>query len=68
MNLKDFLFYYLDGNITCKIYNLDTEDTLFEGRVYGAIEYFSDAILYDITSPIEVDGSGVMYIPVETNY
>lgn len=71
MNLHDFLVYYLDGNITCQIYdpNLDdTESILFEGRVYGAIENFSDAILYDITSPIEVDAKGVMYIPVETSY
>ena len=69
MDLWEFLNYYLDGNITCNIYDIDTEDTLFEGRVYAAIEALrTDAPVYDITSPIEVDEKGVMYIPVETNY
>lgn len=72
MNLWEFLNYYLDGNITCQIYDPslnDTESIIFEGRVYGAInKLYTVAPVYDITTPIEVDEKGVMYIPVETNY
>lgn len=72
MDLWEFLNYYLDGNITCQIYDPslnDTENILFEGRVYDAIkELHTVAPVYDIEQPIEVDQHGVMYIPVEKNY
>ncbi len=72
MDLWEFLNYYLDGNITCQIYDpslSDNESILFEGRVYDAIEKLRTvAPAYDIEQSIEVDEKGVMYIPVEPNY
>lgn len=72
MDLWEFLNYYLDGKIICQIYDpsrSDTESILFEGTVYNAIKALrTDAPVYNIEQFIEVDESGVMYIPVETNY
>lgn len=72
MDLWEFLNYYLDGNITCQIYDLSLEPSksvLFEGRAYDALKALRTvAPNYNIAPPIEVDNTGFMYIPVEANY
>lgn len=72
MDLWEFLNYYLDGKIICQIYDPslgDNENILFEGRVYDALKELSTiAPVYNIEQFIEVDESGVMYIPVEKAY
>ncbi len=72
MDLWHFLNYYLDGNITCQIYDVtlsDHESILFEGSIYNAIKALRTAgPVYDIEQFIEVDERGVMYIPVEKVY
>ena len=67
MDLYEFLNFYLDGRIQCQIYDpsLDYEDSiLFEGTVYDAIKKFKNSS-YSLTSTIEIDNTGILYLPVE---
>lgn len=72
MDLLDLLNEYLDGNITCEIYDYNSSDILWTGDVYGAAKKFRmfenrDGVSYRVASLMEIDDYGKLYIPVEPN-